>query len=362
MRLEVDTRNSIDTPFRLGEWLVEPRINRLTRDGESIQIELKMMDVLVCLARHAGEMVERRQLIDTVWATEFISATILTRAIAELRNALGDDARNPSFIETIHRRGYRLIAPVERVDSDDPTTSKVARFPVSERRAGEEERSPYPGLAAFTEEDVEFFFGRESEVSQLWRKLTTRRLLAVIGPSGVGKSSYLRAGLMPAAPGGWGCVICQGGVGPFASLARALAPEFEGDPEAISKLVDIGHESAAVAITSRWRERHEQALLVVDQFEELFTLNPPEVQKRFAELLARLARDADVHVLLSMRDDFLYRCHDHDALMPIFAELTPVKVPAAEDLRRALVQPAARFGYSFDDDGLANEMLETVKG
>ncbi len=360
MRREVDTRSAPYEPFRLGEWLVEPCLNRLTRDGKSIQIEPKMMDVLVCLAEHADELVERRQLIDTVWATEFISATILTRAIAELRNALGDDARKPSFIETIHRRGYRLIAPIEAEVSDEQGISKIARFSVPER-APEDDRNPYPGLAAFTEEDAEFFFGREAEVSRVWRKLTTRRLLAVIGPSGVGKSSYLRAGLMPVAPEGWGCLICQPGEGPFASLARALAPEFEGDPEAISKLVDIGDETTAVATIARWRERHEQALLIVDQFEELFTLNPPEVQERFAELLARLARDADVHVLLSMRDDFLYRCHDHDALMPIFSELTPVKVPAAEDLRRALVQPAARLGHSFEDDGLADEMLEAVK-
>jgi DNA-binding winged helix-turn-helix (wHTH) protein len=102
-----------DGPFRLGEWLVEPRLNRLTRDDESIQIELKMMDVLVCLAGHAGELVERQQLIDTVWATEFTSENILTRAIAELRNALGDDTKNPTFIETIHRRGYRLLIEPE---------------------------------------------------------------------------------------------------------------------------------------------------------------------------------------------------------------------------------------------------------
>ena len=121
--------------------MVEPRINRLTRDGKSIQIEPKMMDVLVCLARHAGEMVERQQLINTVWATEFISATILTRAIAELRNALGDDAMNPSFIETIHRRGYRLIAPIEAEVSDEEGLSKIARVPVPER-APEDDRNP----------------------------------------------------------------------------------------------------------------------------------------------------------------------------------------------------------------------------
>ncbi len=348
-------------PFLLGEWLVEPSLNRLSRGDTMIQLELKVMDVLVCLAEQAGELVPRREIVDRVWATEFIADNTLTHAITELRNAFGDDARNSSFIETIYRRGYRLIASVEAVVSDVPGISKVARFPVPER-AKEDDRNPYPGLAAFTEANAEFFFGREDEVAQMWRKLTSRRLLAVIGPSGVGKSSLLRAGLLPAAPGGWGTLVCQPGEGPFASLARALAPEFEGDPEAISKLVDIGDETAAVAIVSRWRERHEQALLVVDQFEELFTLNPPEVQERFAKLLARLARDADVHVLLSMRDDFLYRCHDHDALMPIFSELTPVKVPSPEDLRRALVQPAARLGYSFDDDGLADEMLEAVKG
>jgi DNA-binding response OmpR family regulator len=58
--------------FSIGNWLVEPCLNRLTRDGESIQIELKMMDVLVCLAKHSGELVERQTLIDTAWATEYI--------------------------------------------------------------------------------------------------------------------------------------------------------------------------------------------------------------------------------------------------------------------------------------------------
>ena len=79
-------------------------------------------------------------------------------------------------------------------------------------------------------------------------------------------------------------------------------------------------------------------------------------------LIGRLARDADVHVLLSMRDDFLYRCRDHEALLPIFSELTPLKVPGRDDLRRALVQPAARLGYSFEDEALVDEMLDAVAG
>jgi len=113
---------------------------------------------------------------------------------------------------------------------------------------------------------------------------------------------------------------------------------------------------------ARWRGRNDQALLIVDQFEELFTLNPPEAQAGFAGLLRKLVDSSDVHVLLSMRDDFLYRCHDFELLMPIFSELTPVKVPAAENLRSAIVQPARRLGYSFEDADLPTEMIAEVEG
>jgi DNA-binding winged helix-turn-helix (wHTH) protein/WD40 repeat protein len=359
--LEINARPVVEGPFHLGEWLVEPRLNRLIKDTRSIQIELKMMDVLVCLADHAGELVERQELIDTVWATEFISENILTRAIAELRSVLGDDARNPSFIETIHRRGYRLIAPIEAAVSDEAATAKVARFPVPDKLI-EEERSPYPGLASFTKDDAEYFFGREAEVAQMWRKITTRRLLAVIGPSGVGKSSLLRAGLITSAPEGWGTLICHPGEAPFAALARLLAPEFEGDTDAIGQLVDITDEGAALALITRWRERFDQALLIIDQFEELFTLNIAEVQARFANLLGRLAREADVHVLLSMRDDFHFRCHEHEALAPVFDAITPIATPKRADLRRAVTEPAAHFGFTFEDEATVEDMLDAVEG
>ena len=71
------------------------------------------------------------------------------------------------------------------------------------RLPGVEERQPYPGLAAFTEQDAEYFFGREVEVEAVWKKLKRPRLLGVIGPSGAGKSSFLRAGLLPTLPPSW---------------------------------------------------------------------------------------------------------------------------------------------------------------
>jgi WD40 repeat protein len=186
--------------------------------------------------------------------------------------------------------------------------------------------------------------------------------LALIGPSGVGKSSLVRAGLIPAIPEGWGSLIFHPGESAFRELGRALVPEFREDTRALGELLYIEAPERAVALVSRWRALHQRALLVVDQFEELFTLNSPEIRERFAELIGSLTRDADVHVLVSIRDDFLYRCHDHEALAPVFSELTPVRVPARRDLRRALEEPAARFGFAFEDDSLADEMLEAVQG
>ncbi|MCW8984988.1 MAG: protein kinase, partial [Thermoanaerobaculales bacterium] len=115
--------------FRLGEWVVQPRLIRITRGGSTVSIELKMMQVLVCLAKHAGDLVGRQELIDTVWATEFISEGVLTRIIAELRKALGDDARTPSYIETIHKRGYRLLMKPSVVsDEESSITRTVSHF------------------------------------------------------------------------------------------------------------------------------------------------------------------------------------------------------------------------------------------
>lgn len=108
-------------PFRLCDWLVEPELNRVSRGGSSFQLAPKVMDVLVFLAEHPGTTVQKRRVIDAVWRTEFITENTLAQAIADLRRVLGDDARAPRFIETITKRGYRLIAAVEILDESAPT-------------------------------------------------------------------------------------------------------------------------------------------------------------------------------------------------------------------------------------------------
>jgi adenylate cyclase len=98
--------------FLVGDWTVEPDLNRLTRGELTVSVEPKVLNVLICLAGHPGEVLSKEEIMRSVWRDTFVSDEVLTYSISELRKAFGDDARNPHIIQTIPRRGYRLIAPV----------------------------------------------------------------------------------------------------------------------------------------------------------------------------------------------------------------------------------------------------------
>jgi ABC-type glutathione transport system ATPase component len=93
---------------------------------------------------------------------------------------------------------------------------------VTQRTQTADDRKPYPGLSPFTENDTEFFFGRELEVEAVLKKLHELHLMAIIGPSGAGKTSLLQAGIIPALPEDWSFIFCQPGESPFVNLAQAL--------------------------------------------------------------------------------------------------------------------------------------------
>lgn len=97
--------------FRVGEWLAEPSLNRLSSDRADLRIRPQLMDVLVCLARHHGRVVLKDELLAQVWPDRIITESGMVRCIAELRQLLGDDSHEPRYIETIPKRGYRFAAP-----------------------------------------------------------------------------------------------------------------------------------------------------------------------------------------------------------------------------------------------------------
>jgi DNA-binding winged helix-turn-helix (wHTH) protein/TolB-like protein/Flp pilus assembly protein TadD len=104
------------TALRIGEWRVAPELNQISRAGQIVRLEPKAMELLNFLAQRAGEVVSREELLAALWPGVIVGDNALTQAVTKLRKALGDTAREPAYIEAIAKRGYRLIAPVERLD------------------------------------------------------------------------------------------------------------------------------------------------------------------------------------------------------------------------------------------------------
>jgi DNA-binding winged helix-turn-helix (wHTH) protein len=106
--------------FRIGPWAVSPLTGEIVSDDRAVHLEPKVMEVLVALAAQAETLVLRDDLLLEVWGSRAATSDEpLTRCIAQLRQALGDSSRNPQFIQTIPKRGYRLIVPVLPLDAPD---------------------------------------------------------------------------------------------------------------------------------------------------------------------------------------------------------------------------------------------------
>src|SRR5262249_34857701 len=102
----------VNGDFRIGPWLVEPTLNRISHNGASRRLEPKVMQVLVRLSEEQGRVVAKQKLMEKVWPETFVTDDVLTRSISELRDAFGDDARASRIIQTIPKQGYRLLLPV----------------------------------------------------------------------------------------------------------------------------------------------------------------------------------------------------------------------------------------------------------
>jgi DNA-binding winged helix-turn-helix (wHTH) protein len=169
--------------LQLAEWTVQPSLNRLTRGEATVRIEPKLMDVLLHLARHAGQVVSKDDIADAVWPNLFITESVITRAIAGLRKALEDDAHAPRFIETIAKRGYRLLTPPV-VTSREPRPEAPA--PAA---------PPAPAVASIPYAVGQWvrgerFYGRSAEIAEILDG--PRNGVWLLGTRAVGKTSLLK--------------------------------------------------------------------------------------------------------------------------------------------------------------------------
>jgi DNA-binding winged helix-turn-helix (wHTH) protein/tetratricopeptide (TPR) repeat protein len=136
--MPADGVDRFTAPFRVGELRIDPGLDRLQRGEESIALEPRAMDLLVFLARRAGETVSKEAILEEVWRGAFVVEGVIPKTVSALRTALGDDAANPRFILTVPRRGYRLVAPVT------PLAGAEAPAPVASAMTREAPPSPAP--------------------------------------------------------------------------------------------------------------------------------------------------------------------------------------------------------------------------
>ncbi len=236
---------------------------------------------------------------------------------------------------------------------------------------------PYRGLYAFREEDAPFFFGREEAIDRLLKKVSTSQLAAVVGSSGCGKSSVVMAGLVPRlrrqrSPNTWDVVVFSPGQAPLRRLAQGLVSWLEPD---LSPL-ELAGRSESLGQEFESTERHPAAyieeglrksgadrlLLVVDQFEELFSETAVDRRRAFARMLLDLAQRYPVVPVLTLRTDFYGHAIDLDRDLTRLLDAGSVSLgPLRRDeLNRAIVEPARLVGLTFDPPLLVEKLLDDV--
>lgn len=104
--------------WRIGEWIVDPGTDQISRDGTTVRVETRAMQLLLSLARRPGEVVSIDDLLGEAWPDVIVTPDSVYQAITSLRRLLGDDPKQPTYIATVPRRGYRLIARVDALDGD----------------------------------------------------------------------------------------------------------------------------------------------------------------------------------------------------------------------------------------------------
>ena len=262
-----------------------------------------------------------------------------------------------------HERIPDLLRDVRRAVGAD-----VVAPPASEE-VPDRIRNPYKGLQAFSEMDAPDFFGRESLIERMVEALRQHRLIVVAGPSGSGKSSVVRAGLVPALrangiPGSRDWLISEmfPGAYPYEALETALlGVAVERLDQVHSELVDS--PNGLLSSLGRVLPPDGELLLLIDQFEELWSLtDEADARRLFLTALVTAVEDpgSRVRIVATVRTDFLDRVLEHQTLGELTRRgLVLVTAPSVDELTEAVAQPARSVGLEFEP-GLVEAIVRDV--
>jgi energy-coupling factor transporter ATP-binding protein EcfA2 len=225
--------------------------------------------------------------------------------------------------------------------------------------------SPYKGLKKFELEDKDLFFGRDQFLTGLVNELEQTNLILLLGASGSGKSSVVRAGLIPWLLQKEGSqlvkLILKPDREPFESFYTALCSKYN---QAEAEIVREAKADTLTQVVTRLKQPDDYWFILIDQFEELFTTSQPQKRDQFIASLVKLSntKNRSVKIMATMRADFLDRLSPYPQLVkatdkhrPLIAEMQP------DELRLAIEQPAGHHGVVFET-GLVEEIIKDIQG
>ncbi len=250
-------------------------------------------------------------------------------------------------------------------DNNVVTFQKTLQISVDEIKTREFlQISPYKGLKKFDLEDKDRFFGRDQFLKSLIQELEQTNLILLLGASGSGKSSVVRAGLIPWLLQKYGSQLVSltftPDVNPFESLYATLLSKYA------QKTVQFVREAKVETLTlmvRKLKQTDNYWLIFIDQFEELFTTSQPDKRNNFIATLIQLtkAKEPRVKVIATMRADFLDRLSPYPQLVKVTDKHRPIIAQMQSDeLRLAIEQPAAYHGVVFEP-GLVEEIIKDVQ-
>ena len=272
-----------------------------------------------------------------------------------------------------------LIAnPADRTASAQQLLAELEALVPDRRAVPAAVGAPFTGLAAFQEADASRFFGRDREVDLVVAELRGRPLVAIVGSSGAGKSSLVRAGVLPAlkrSGEGWHAHIVRPGREPLAALAAVLVHDSRASGDravddgaaALESIIErlraeVGYLGAQ--LRARATSQQRRVVLFVDQLEELYTLGvSPDLCAAFLACLAAMADDVSspLRVLVAMRWDFLDRLIDgHRLAAEVTRGLVMLRAMNRTGMREALLRPVEASEYRFEPPTLVDRMIDDL--
>lgn len=346
--------------YRFDDFNLDASNRQLSRNGEPVALNSKYFDVLLLLVSRSGQLVEKHRIFEEVWDGVFVTDAALTQCIKDIRKQLGDDASSPRYIKTVPKHGYVFIGAAVEADEDGAPGSNTAM-----RRARSDDAAshlplaarPYKFLDYYTERDASLFFGREQEVEAICSQILARRAFILHGRSGVGKSSILRAGLMPKLKAqGHLVFVIRSFTDPVHQMVNSLSRVCpfeaggESSPDQIIQLMQL----------IRRVDDGRYVIFFLDQFEEFFLLLSEEARAHFLEAARVLAAaDLPVRLVFALREDLLAEMSQLKTAIPeIFHHEYRLKRLNRKQAELAITEPARAVGCRYEPELVARLLAD----